>query len=72
MNYNFEIFELVKAGEEKSHGARATPIEVLRAANSDQNSCVFIKYEEVTIREIQEQLKIIFQVARNLIFIPEN
>lgn len=72
MNYNFEIFELIKAGEEKSHGARATPIEVLRAANSDQNSCVFIKYEEVTIREIQEQLKIIFQVARNLIFIPEN
>lgn len=71
MNYNFEIFELVKNSEDKSQN-RATPIEMLRAGNSDPNSCVFVKYEEVTIREIQEQLKIIFQIARNLIFIPEN
>lgn len=69
-NYNFEIFDLVGGVSESI--SYKTPVQVLRDQHREANSCIFTKYEEVSSREITEQIKILFQILRNLIFITEN
>jgi hypothetical protein len=69
-NYNFEIFDLMKGVTESS--TEKTPLQVLRDQNREADSVVLTKYEEISTREIGEQIRIIFQILRNLVLIPEN
>lgn len=61
-NYNFEISDIMNTSS-------LYPLGILK---NDIKQCVALKYEEITTKELLEQIRIISQILRNLIFIKSN
>ena len=61
-NYNFEISDIVSTSTEHP----------LKIQKNEVKQNITLKYEEISTKELVEQVRTIFQILRNLIFIKSN